>query len=116
MHKNITATRQVVITHYLGPSNVRGARICARTRAGGQTVTVGYEHGMSIDRNHAAAREELCKRMGWQWREDVSWVQAPISDAENVHIALDQREVDHLFVESAEGGNLVPSLLRRQAD
>jgi len=116
--RNLIASRQTIITHYLGPSNVRGARIAVRGRTHARPVMiVSYEHGMSMEKNHRAAREAFCaQHQGQGWTDHLTWVQANINDVECVHIALDDYEVDHLFMESAESQHLVPSLLRRQAE
>lgn len=112
----LVANRQAIITQYTGPSNVKGARVSARGRfaTGRAAVVIAYEHAMSFEKNHRAAREEFCRRNDWR-EEGITWVQANISDAECVHIALDSHEIDKLFVESTDHLEL-PALLRRQAD
>jgi len=53
-----------IITRYVGPSNVRGARIIADA-GDGRRVTVSYDHLLSTDDAHAAAAIALCAKMGW---------------------------------------------------
>lgn len=55
--------RQAIITRYVGPGNVRGSRIIAKAFAG--KVTIGYDHGLSITDNHAAAAKALAGKFGW---------------------------------------------------
>lgn len=48
---------QAIITKYLPPSNVRGARIKASCERG--SVTIGYPHELSGDKCHVAAADAL---------------------------------------------------------
>lgn len=56
-------TVQAIHTKYFGPSNVRGSRIKAQCDAG--SLTVGYDHALDVEGNHAAAAEALRKKLGW---------------------------------------------------
>lgn len=44
----------VVTTRFLGPTDHRGSRVKA-TSGSGKTITVGWDHALSITENHAAA-------------------------------------------------------------
>jgi hypothetical protein len=65
---------QAIVTKYLGPTNSRGARI--KASAWGGSKTYGYEHGLNIERNHAAAAEAFAKHMQW----DGVWFQGGSPD------------------------------------
>jgi hypothetical protein len=54
---------QAIETKYLGPTNVRGARIVARAQAG--RITVPYDHALNFDENHIEAARIYAKRKGW---------------------------------------------------
>ena len=55
---------QAIETRYLSPTNVRGARVKATASAG--SVTIGWDHALSPDGNHAAAARALCARFDWK--------------------------------------------------
>lgn len=58
--------RQAIETHYIRPTNHRGSRVVARAQVG--RVTVSWDHSISVDENHDAARAALCARFGWdEW-------------------------------------------------
>ena len=54
---------QAIVTKYLGPTDVKGARIGARCDAG--SITIEYPHELSGDDVHAAAAMALCRKLGW---------------------------------------------------
>jgi hypothetical protein len=58
--------RQAIKTKYLGPSNVRGARVKASSDAG--SVTLPWNHALGIEDNHAAAAKVLAEKWGWGGR------------------------------------------------
>ena len=53
--------RQSIKTKYLGPSNVRGARVKASSDAG--SVTLPWNHALGIEDNHAAALRDRYRRV-----------------------------------------------------
>lgn len=56
--------RQAIVTRYIGPTNVRGARIKATASAG--SVYIGYdEAGTTPEERHAAAAAKLSAKFGW---------------------------------------------------
>ena len=55
---------QAIETRYLSPANVRGARVKATASAG--SVTLGWDHALNPDENHAAAARALCARFDWK--------------------------------------------------
>ena len=54
---------QAIVTKYLGPSNVRGARVKATADAG--SVILSWDHALNADENHAKAAYALRDRFGW---------------------------------------------------
>lgn len=52
---------QCIRTRYLGPTNVRPARIMASTNFA--THTVSYDHNLNDGENHTAAAQSLLKRI-----------------------------------------------------
>jgi hypothetical protein len=54
---------QAIETKYLGPSNVRGARVKATAEAG--SVTLGWDHALNSEGNHRKAAEALCEKFNW---------------------------------------------------
>lgn len=57
-------TGVAIETHYVGPSNFRGARIVASTESG-QRITRSYDHALNSGENHEAAARALADKMGW---------------------------------------------------
>jgi hypothetical protein len=55
---------QAIITKYLGPGNVRGARVKATAAAG--SVTLGWDHRLNSEDNHRAAAKALADKFDWQ--------------------------------------------------
>ena len=55
---------QAITTKYVGPGNVRGARIIATTSSGIRHI-IGYPHELSEAAGHRRAAEELCEILGW---------------------------------------------------
>jgi hypothetical protein len=56
---------QAIQTRYFGPGNVEGSRIKA-TSASGITATVGYDHALNADENHASAARMLKAKLDWK--------------------------------------------------
>ena len=54
---------QGIETRYLGPTNSKDGRIKARAWAG--SITVAYDHALSIEGNHRAAAMALVAKLGW---------------------------------------------------
>jgi hypothetical protein len=55
--------RQAIVTRYHGPTNTRGSRVTATAQAG--RATVGWDHALNSDQNHAAAARALASKWGW---------------------------------------------------
>lgn len=55
--------RQAIVTKYLGPTNHRGSRVKATAQAG--SITVSWDHALSVEDNHKAAARALVTRWGW---------------------------------------------------
>jgi hypothetical protein len=67
---------------YIGPSNIKGARLKADD-GDGNSVTIGYPHHLSRsnDEHHFAAVQALCQKMAWHGelahggtKEGTAWV------------------------------------------
>jgi hypothetical protein len=54
---------QAIRTRYIGPSDVKGSRVKADCEAG--QVTADWDDALNIDANHAAARDALLRKLGW---------------------------------------------------
>jgi hypothetical protein len=70
---------QAIRTRYYGPTNTRGSRIVASCEAG--KVSMGYDHALNIEGNHAAAARLLVAKFGWPgvyyggvYANDYYWV------------------------------------------
>jgi len=55
---------KAITTRYVGPGNVRGARIIACDMDGNR-VTIGYPHELSGEDVHRKAALALCDKMQW---------------------------------------------------
>ena len=85
---------QAIITKYLQPTNVKGARIKATWEA--MTIILGWDHGHNPEDNHKAAAAELCLRMDKrcaklyaskpQWNKPK--VTAQLKGGEYVHVFI----------------------------
>lgn len=58
---------QAIETRYVGPSNVKGARIIA-TNPDGKRHVISYPHELSGEACHRKAAEGLRDKMGWTGR------------------------------------------------
>ena len=54
---------QAIVTRYLSPAAIRGARVKATAQAG--SVTLYWNHALSEEDNHRAAAEALAKKYVW---------------------------------------------------
>ncbi len=54
---------QAITTKYLNASNTRGARIKATAQAG--SVTIPWDHAVTVNQNHCAAARALAARLDW---------------------------------------------------
>lgn len=54
---------QGIETKYMGATNHRGSRVKATAYAG--SITVGWDHGLDVNANHARAAAALCEKLGW---------------------------------------------------
>lgn len=55
--------RQAITTKYLGPSNVRGARVKATCEA--KTIILPWDHSLNVNDNHRAAARKLAEQLEW---------------------------------------------------
>ena len=57
---------KAISTRFIGPTNMRGARIKADD-GDGNSITIGYPHASRMGSDaHAVAALALAKKMGWQ--------------------------------------------------
>jgi hypothetical protein len=54
---------QAIRTRYHGPSDFKGSRINAKCE--GATVSMPYNHGLTLQDNHAEAARQLADKLGW---------------------------------------------------
>jgi hypothetical protein len=55
--------RQAIQTKYLGPTNSKGDRILASSKA--QSITKSWDHALTVDANHIEAAMSLAKKLKW---------------------------------------------------
>ena len=60
----MTFITQAIETRYLGPTNMKGARIKAIAWAG--SIIVPYYHALTSEENHCVAQLALRQKLGWQ--------------------------------------------------
>jgi hypothetical protein len=69
-------------TYFIGPTNVRGSRIKARSMHDPKiNVTLYWEHGLSAECNHDQAAFALATKMGWGGK----FVKAGGADGSNIY-------------------------------
>ena len=61
---------QAIVTKYLGPTNIRGARVKATAQAG--DVILSWNYGLGITGNHRAAALALANKFKWLDYSDLS--------------------------------------------
>ena len=63
----ICEPRQAILTHYIGPTNIKGSRIKAQCEA--SSLTLPWDDSLSQTMNHAAACRALLTKLNWrgQW-------------------------------------------------
>lgn len=54
---------QAIVTKYIGPTNYKPGRIKASCQAG--SITVSWDHGLDVEKNHDAACLALRDKLGW---------------------------------------------------
>ena len=55
-----------ILTMFVPATSTRGSRVKAiRMTAGGESATIGYDHGLNSWDNHRAAAEVLITKLGW---------------------------------------------------
>lgn len=76
-------------TYFIGPSNVRGARIAARVMEKGtydsrrpRRITLHWDHALSAPGNHLAAAKALTAKLGWAGE----WVEGGADDGASIWI------------------------------
>ena len=56
---------KAIKTRYLGPTNVKGARISA-TATGSCRIIISWNYALDAKPNHEAAAKALCDKYNWQ--------------------------------------------------
>lgn len=76
-------------TYFIAPTNVRGARIKARvmegrtsTGAPARSLTLAWDHALSLVTNHQLAAKALATRLGWPGE----WIEGGGADGASVWI------------------------------
>ena len=71
---------KAIRTRFIGPSNVKGARVKADD-GDGNTVTLSYDYALGADKTHKLACDALCAKMQWRgelqggsFMGDMFWV------------------------------------------
>lgn len=54
---------QCITTRFLGPTDIKGARIVAQCQA--KRIVVDYDYGLSTEGNHINAAYILTERLNW---------------------------------------------------
>lgn len=91
---------QAIATKYIGPTNFRGSRVKASAEAG--SVTVSWDHALSIEENHRAAAMALVAKYGWAG----NWAGGVLPDGRHVYVCTDRTFGDG-FVSVGEYGRAV---------
>ena len=63
-YRSNPVTGVAILTKYIGPTNVRGARVKAYTESG-RSITLGWNHALNSEENHEGAAKALAKKMNW---------------------------------------------------
>ena len=66
---------QAITTRFIPCTNYRESRVKASAEAG--SMTVGWDHALNVDENHAEAARALIAKFGWHGQ----WVQAAMPGA-----------------------------------
>ena len=76
---------QAIITKFIGPTNVRGARIKATASAG--SITIGYPHELGLYERHEKAAHALLDKLGW----DFELASGDLPDGSTVFVCLPKK-------------------------
>lgn len=88
---------QAIMTKYLGPTNVLGARIKASCQA--KTITLPWDHSLNPTDNHTAAAKALATKMGWNYG---TWVGGSLPDGKHDCFVCVDRNDQSFTVELVE--------------
>ena len=61
--QNAGSFRQAIVTKFIPPGNVKGARVKAQADAG--SVTIPWDYSQGIQENHSLAAMALVERYNW---------------------------------------------------
>lgn len=90
---------QAIITKYLSPSNVRGARIRAKCSRGG--VIISFDDAVSVEQNHLDAAQLLIQKFVKQDQKKYGTQRNPWQ-APRAHGQLPSGEYVHCFIEQTK--------------
>jgi len=76
---------QAIITKYIGPTNVRGARIKATAAAG--SVTIPFPHELNLYERHEKAARALLDKLDW----DFELASGELPDGSTVFVCLPKK-------------------------
>ena len=88
---------QAIITKYLRPTNVRGARIKASCQA--TSIIVSWNDGLSPEDNHRAAADALCQKLDQRCVDLYGSAPSGIWTRPRVMGQLPSGEYAHVFVD-----------------
>lgn len=83
---------QAIRTHYLPPTNYRGARIVATAQAGRKLIA--WDHELDPVANHRAAAQRYAKHFDWRGK----WAGGQLPDHSYVWCVCDRNGADVITV------------------
>jgi hypothetical protein len=87
---------QAITTKFHGPTDSRGSRVTARCQA--RRMTVGWDHALDSEANHARAAEQLARKLGWSGR----WIGGALPDGTgNVFVCVERAHEGSFTIEAA---------------
>jgi hypothetical protein len=77
---------QAIVTKYISATNTKGSRIKATCAAG--SLTVHWDHELSVEGNHEAAAKELVRQLDWTVEAGYkgSWVGGCVPNGDYVFV------------------------------
>jgi hypothetical protein len=76
---------QAIITKFIGPTNIKGARIKASASAGSVTIPFPYE--LNLYERHEKAARALLDKLGW----DFELASGDLPDGSTVFVCLPKK-------------------------
>lgn len=63
--------KQTINTKYIGPRNVKGSRVSART-SGGKRIILDWDDTLGSAKNHERAMCQLASNLNWDYSQAVA--------------------------------------------